>query len=65
MAMLCIDPLRVGTNMSFGGQGTIPSQLEIMPSLVHVPLNTLQHQLAHCHHVNSSNKKTLCPCNMK
>jgi hypothetical protein len=28
MAMLCIDPLRVGTNMSFGGQGTIPSQLE-------------------------------------
>ncbi len=27
MATFCIDPLGVSPNMSFGGRGTIPSQL--------------------------------------
>jgi hypothetical protein len=32
---------------------------EIKPSLADVPLNTIQFQLAHCHHINNPNGKNI------
>jgi hypothetical protein len=38
---------------------------QIGPSLVDVPLNTLQLQLTHCHHIDNPNGRTFYPCSMK
>jgi hypothetical protein len=51
MAMLCTDPLGVGTNMSFGDQGTIPSQLEnptFICACAFEHIATLTHPLPSC-----------------
>jgi hypothetical protein len=46
-------------------EGQVHHIKQIVPSLVDVPLNTLQLQLTHCHHIDRPNGRAFYPCGMK
>jgi hypothetical protein len=46
-------------------EGQVHHIEQIMPSPMDVPLNTLQLQLTHCHHIDNPDGRAFYPCSTK